>query len=122
MATADLHATADKCAERLHQLDLELALLEPDIAHGRQRLRTSVAWLGLHGAISLAGLIAAPATLGWSLLITAGDTALLCRELNELGEKSYEAQMLEFKVGQIRLEAAEIAESLASIRSELERR
>jgi hypothetical protein len=122
MAAADLFAMSDRCAERLHQLELDLDILEPDIARGRRQLRGVMAWLGLHGAVSLAGLIAAPATLGWSLLITAGDTALLCRELNEVGVQSYEAQMVEFRVGQIRIEAAELAEILASIRSELEQR
>ncbi len=122
VASADLYAIADDCTVRLHQLDLELAAVGPEIAKERRRLRKSLAWLGLHGAISLAGLIAAPATLGWSLLITAGDTALLCRELNEVGEQSYEAQMREFKVRQIRIEAAELAEILASIRAELESR
>lgn len=122
VAAADLFALTHEYDERLLRLSVELAALDPEIAHGRRQVRKSVAWLGLHGAVSLAGLIAAPATLGWSLLITAGDTALLCRELNAFGDESYESQMLEFKAAQIRIEAAEIAEILAAIRSELERR
>jgi hypothetical protein len=81
IATAALHARADQDKARAQQLAQDLTQLMDDLAATQRRLMKSVPWLAVHCAVSLGGLIAAPVTLGWSLLITAGDIALLCRNL-----------------------------------------
>ncbi len=92
-AGVDENALRDRATAaetRIQNILSEIAQHERYLVDEGKKLRRSGAKLGFHAAVSIGGLIVAPLTFGWSLLVTAGDTALLAMELDEYGAGSFD--------------------------------
>jgi hypothetical protein len=118
----ELHALSTAGTARLRAIDAELDGLQRDIGSAQRKLRWSGFRLGLHSVVSLGGLIAAPVTFGWSLLLTMGDGVLLGMELDAYGDESFHHHLTRMRAHELRLEAAEIDDRLGTIRAVLEER
>jgi hypothetical protein len=129
MATEALYARAAELEASNAALYQLLAPVLADSIAEQRRLFGEAPWFALHSAVGLGALLAAPITRGWSLLVENGhiallfgEIALLSRAFYRLGDDSYRSAMMELKVREIRMQAAEIAEHLALIHVELSHR
>ena len=70
-----LELAADLSAQ-LKSVRAELAHLQRRVDVERRKLRKTATKLGLNGALGAGGVLAAPITMGWSLVLTLGSAGM----------------------------------------------
>jgi hypothetical protein len=74
---------ATQLEAQLESVRREFFELEQRVAVEGRRLRTAAIKLGLNGALGAGGLLAAPITMGWSLLLSAGSGAMTVWDVHD---------------------------------------
>jgi hypothetical protein len=104
---------------RLKDIELELETLEPLVDAEGQKLKNVAGKLGINVGGVVAGVMAAPFTLGWSLLSAIAPAITAVWETKELAGDYKRLRPLRQRLKFLRYESAEITDQLQEIFSEL---
>jgi len=118
-------ALVDRGAEletRRATIAAEFALLLPNVETAGRILRKSAIKLGVNTALGIGGIVAAPLTLGWSLIITAGSGFMLVWDGLDFGRDYSRHNPHRHRLRQLRAEASAVADELAAIHAILDMR
>jgi hypothetical protein len=107
---------------RLRNIEAQCEPLALQVHAEGRKLNKVVGKLGLTTGGAIAGMVAIPLTMGWSLLAAAVPAALAASEMREFATDYRHLRSLRDDLADLRDEAAEIADQIDFILQELDSR